>query len=167
MAIQGLISVLERLLEVQRAMNTLATEKTEVLKKNDIKGLEAIMKQEDAYVAQLEQLETQRVDETKGLLKAKGIMPEDVTLSAIVHMVAENEREQIETLQEQLQKEMDQLQSQNELNQDLIRQSLHFINLSIDMVAPPEPDVTYQKPSGQDSGYDNGPKRTSIFDSKA
>lgn len=167
MATKGLIDVLEKLLQVQKEMNRLAADKTDVLKKNDIKGLEAIMKQEDAYVAKLRQLEEKREMETRSILKDKGIVPEDVTLTKIIHMMSEDEREPIEQLQHELQMEIETLRSQNELNQDLIRQSLHFINLSIDMVAPPEPDVTYQKPSASKEGYDNGPKRSSIFDSKA
>lgn len=56
------------------------------------------------------------------------------------------------------------MKSVNNFNQELIEQSLSFINYTVDLVlGAPEDDVIYQNPNQQTYGT----KRLSVFDTKA
>jgi hypothetical protein len=54
------------------------------------------------------------------------------------------------------------LKERNQLNQQLIHQSLQFVHLTLDMLAPQPASINYGPPQ-----QNAAPKRPSMFDSKA
>jgi flagellar biosynthesis/type III secretory pathway chaperone len=145
-------SLLERLLKSHEDLIVLGERKTEVLKLGDMKALDVLLKEEDLQVKKLKLIEKER------MLKFA-----NVTLGDILEQAEKPEKEKLTYLQNKLIQAYESLKSRNQLNQDLLEQSLQYVNMSLSMVLPNnEPDL-YSKHKAEDYNS-NG---FSIFDSKA
>jgi flagellar biosynthesis/type III secretory pathway chaperone len=145
-------SLLERLYKSHEDILASGERKTEVLKLGDMKALDVLLKEEDLQVKKLQLIEKER------MLKFA-----NVTLADVLEQAEESEKEKLLHLQDQLIQTYEALKSRNELNQELLEQSLQYVNMSLSMVLPNnEPDL-YSKHKAEDYNS-NG---FSIFDSKA
>jgi flagellar biosynthesis/type III secretory pathway chaperone len=145
-------SLLERLLKSHEDLIVLGERKTEVLKLGDMKALDVLLKEEDLQVKKLQQIEKER------LLKFA-----NVTLEDVLDQAEAPEKERLLNLQEQLIQAYEALKSRNELNQDLLEQSLQYVNMSLSMVQPQSEPATYS--NSKKNSYPN--QSASLFDSKA
>jgi flagellar biosynthesis/type III secretory pathway chaperone len=145
-------SLLERLFKSHEDLLALGERKTEVLKLGDMKTLDVLLKEEDFQVKKLQMIEKERM-----------VKFAKVTLGNIYEQAEEPEKERLMHLQEQIIQAYGKLKNRNELNQELLEQSLQFVNMSLSMVQPnSEPDI-YSKNNAEDYSS-NG---ISLFDSKA
>ena len=166
MSVQSIISILERLEKMHRSLLELSFTKTELVKKGDMEGLDALIKNEQSHVAAIEVLEKQRLQMVTDYLRAKGIALADTPTVADVIEAAENEeeRKQLEDLRSQLLSVIEGLSKQNDLNQKLVFQSLQFVNMSLDMLRPQPEEINY---SGKTVRSENVAPKKSMFDSQA
>lgn len=160
----NIIQSLEQLLKIQQRLNELAEEKTELLKKNEVKKLEELLKSEELEVHLLEQAELKRQTVVAEFLRKNGIEAEDTTLSALYPYLTGQDKQQFDKLQMKLVEVLVELKERNELNEQLTKQSLYFVNASLAMLSPESnASVTYQRPDHKTQAQG----RQSIFDSKA
>ncbi|WP_062237760.1 flagellar protein FlgN [Fictibacillus sp. FJAT-27399] len=152
MALKDMKSLLNKLLDVHRELNSIAEQKTTILKTGDVKALDALMLKENEHVKTLMELEEMR-NGTSAL-----------TMSELIEQAVPSEKEQLEALQYELSKEYMLLKERNELNQQLIHQSLQFVNMSLNMFMPEPEKVTYSRPQAKEYA---GAGSFSLFDSKA
>jgi flagellar biosynthesis/type III secretory pathway chaperone len=145
-------ALLERLFKSHEDLLALGERKTEVLKLGDMKALDVLLKEEDLQVKKLQLIEKER------LLKFA-----NVSLVDVLDQADGTEKENLIQLQEQLIQIHEALKSRNELNQELLEQSLQYVNMSLSMVQPETEPVTYSKL--RTNGYNSS--NTSLFDSKA
>jgi flagellar biosynthesis/type III secretory pathway chaperone len=145
-------SLLERLFTSHEELLDLGERKTEALKLGDMKELEVLLKGEDLQVKKLQMIEKER------MLKFA-----NVTLTDVLEQADESEKENLLGLQAQLFQIHEALKSRNQLNQDLLDQSLQYVNMSLSMVQFENEPVTYAK--SKTKGY--YANNTSLFDSKA
>jgi flagellar biosynthesis/type III secretory pathway chaperone len=145
-------SLLERLFKSHEELLALGERKTEVLKLGDTKELDVLLKEEDLQVKKLQVIEKER------MLKFA-----NVTLGDVLEQAGNNEKENLIQLQELLIKAYEALKNRNELNQELLEQSLQYVNMSLSMVQPEIGPVTYNNPRANPYSQNN----TSLFDSKA
>jgi flagellar biosynthesis/type III secretory pathway chaperone len=145
-------SLLERLLKSHEELLTLGERKTDVLKLGDMKALDVLLKEEDLQVKKLHMIEKER------LLKFA-----NVTLGNVLEQAELDEKENLIHLQEKLIIAYDALKSRNNLNQELLEQSLQYVNMSLSMVQPENEPATYKNPKS--NPYNSN--RSSLFDSKA
>ncbi|KZE64236.1 hypothetical protein AWM68_14145 [Fictibacillus phosphorivorans] len=145
-------SLLERLFNAHHDLLALGERKTEVLKSGDMKALDVLLKEEDLQVKKLQVIEKDR------MLKFA-----NVTLGDVLEQAEEPEKAKLVYLQDQLIHTFDALKSRNELNQQLLEQSLQYVNMTLSMVQPTNEPVTYG--NSKKNGYTN--QATSLFDSKA
>jgi flagellar biosynthesis/type III secretory pathway chaperone len=145
-------SLLERLLKSHEDLLALGERKTEVLKLGDMKALDVLLKEEDLQVKKLQMIEKER------MLKFA-----NVTLGDILNQSEAPEKERLLHLQDQLIQTYDALKSRNELNQELLEQSLQYVNMSLSMVHPQSEPSTYS--NTKKNPYAN--HSSSLFDSKA
>jgi len=166
MSVQPIISILEKLEKMHRSLLELSFNKTELVKKGDMEGLDAIIKNEQSHIAAIEVLEKQRQQMVTDYLRAKGIALADTPTVADVIEAADSEleRSQLEDLRTQLISVVNELRIQNELNQKLVFQSLKFVNMSLEMLRPQQQQINY---SGQAIPRDNKTSNKSFFDSQA
>lgn len=164
MSADRMIEVIQELLSVHLALNHQAKEKTDYLKDGDIEGLEALIKKEETTVSRLEELEKRRIHEVNEFLSKKGIPAGDLTISELLKFVDPQEQLELLELQHSLLKETTTLKQRNALNQELIEQSLQFINVSLNLFDPYEETANYRHP---DQMKEPERRRRSLFDSKA
>lgn len=145
-------SLLERLLKSHEELLALGERKTNVLKLGDMKALDVLLKEEDLQVKKLQMIEKER------LLKFA-----NVTLGDVLEQAVLDEKENLIHLQEKLITAYDALKSRNQLNQELLEQSLQYVNMSMSMIRPENGPVTYNNPRANPYSQNN----TSLFDSKA
>ncbi|MFC7685730.1 flagellar protein FlgN [Ureibacillus sp. GCM10028918] len=166
MSVRPIISILEKLEKMHQSLLKLANQKTELVKKGDMDGLDTIIKNEQSHVAAIEVLEKQRQQMVTDYLRAKGIALSDTPTVARVIEAAEleEERHQLDEISQQLMSVIDDLRKQNDLNQKLVFQSLQFVNMSLDMLQPRPEEINYSGKSAR--GETTAPKK-SMFDSQA
>ena len=166
MSIQPIVSILEKLEKMHRSLLQFANQKTELVKKGDIEGLDSIIKNEQSHVAAIEVLEKQRLQMVTDYLRAKGFALADTP--TVFHVIeaaeTEEERHQLNEVSKQLLSVVDDLKKQNELNQQLVYQSLKFVNISLDMLRPQPDQINY---SGNQANEKNIAVKKSLFDSQA
>jgi flagellar biosynthesis/type III secretory pathway chaperone len=145
-------SLLERLLKSHEELLTLGERKTDVLKLGDMKTLDVLLKEEDFQVKKLHMIEKER------LLKFA-----NVTLGDVLEQAELDEKENLKHLQEKLITAYEALKSRNQLNQELLEQSLQYVNMSLSMFQPENEPATYKNPKANPYNTNS----TSLFDSKA
>jgi len=166
MSIAPLVSILDQLHDCHVALLELAKEKTPVLVHNQVDALNQIVQKESKWVRDIAALDQQRVYAIGEYLIKRGYSPNaNVTIGDLVRIVFKAEEKQILTESHtRLLAVLEQVQRVNQLNQELIRQSLSFIDYSLDLlVGAPEDDVLYRPPSVQKTNS----SRIGVFDTKA
>jgi flagellar biosynthesis/type III secretory pathway chaperone len=159
-----LIELLEKHVKLHKGLLDLANKKTEVLKKGDMEALSEMMKEEQKYIAAIKQIEKERILAVEKIISALGHMQTEPTLTTCIELVEEPERSALERLRDNLVAVVTELKNINELNQQLLQQSLQFVNMTLDMIMPQPKEVNYRKPNMVTSSYEGS---SSLFDSKA
>ena len=97
-------------------------------------------------------------------MKEKEYKTDEMTLSKCIEQTSNEEKTTLENLKIELEEGVKRLKAQNELNQQLLEQSLQFVNLSLDMLLPEIDAFNYDRPNHE---QDITGEKRSIFDSKA
>lgn len=166
MSIEKIISILSKLEKMHKSLLELAYQKTELIKVGNMEELDTMLKNEQAHVAAIEQLEQQRQMMVTEYLGAKGIALSDNPTVVDVIDAAESEQEKTELkeVRKRLLRTIDDLRKQNDLNQKLVFQSLQFVNMTLDLLRPRPEQINY---SGKEvQGMQKVNKKT-YFDSQA
>ncbi|WP_203363293.1 flagellar protein FlgN [Bacillus sp. REN10] len=158
MSAQKLIDVLDKMNRLHDMLYTLAEKKTDIMKQNDMNGLDQLLKDEQKYVAAINTMEKERQT-----LAAALTGKIDATLTDCQEVVTEQEKRTLQTLKEGLTEKVTKLKEQNELNQQLIYQSLQFVNMSMSLMRPQPEQPTYSHPAQRKTGQ----SKRSMFDSQA
>ena len=155
MSIQNITILLEKILTLHQRLLEQAVTKTELIKTGNPDELQALLKEETLLVQAINQLEAQRLK----------LMPNtDGTITTLIESTTGSDSNKLAQLKDELTTIVQQLKEQNELNQQLLQQSIQFINVTMNTLKGPETQVTYDKPTTK-----KAPSTTSrsIFDSKA
>ena len=166
MSVEAICSTLTTLERMHKSLIELAYKKTEIIKTGDVEALNQMLKDEQAHVAAIDQLEQQRQMQVAEYLGAKGIAHSDKPTVADVIEATENEaeRDALTAIRKRLLLLIDDLRKQNDLNQKLVFQSLQFVNLTLDALRPRPEQINY---SGKEVRGTNAVAKKSFFDSQA
>ncbi|MDS9470324.1 flagellar protein FlgN [Sporosarcina pasteurii] len=147
MSIQPILAALTNLEKMHSSLLSLAHDKTAVIKEGDMAALNQLLKDEQAHLAAIAQIEQQRQLAVADYLKKQGrFVSENPTISDVLSAVqSTSEKESLTEAKNRLLHVIHDLKWQNDLNQKLTYQSLQFVNLSLDMVRPQQEAVTYSK----------------------
>ncbi|AJY74518.1 flagellar protein FlgN [Paenibacillus beijingensis] len=164
MSVQAVLETLREQLELYGQLLETAEQKTPVLVKNDIERLNVIMSKERKLVQKADELELRRSMLTNTYFSRLSLRLRSGKLSDMIRTVNHpGEKQQLIDIQSELAARLTELQRKNEHNQQLIRQSLDFIEYSLELVVDnPSDDFTYQHPMNRLSG---GP-RAGLFDTR-
>jgi flagellar biosynthesis/type III secretory pathway chaperone len=155
-----LIELLEKHVKLHKGLLELAKKKTEALKKGDMEVLTEIMKEEQTYIAAVNQVERERVRVVEAMVNSE----DERTLTACISQTEGTERTMLEKLRDDLTAVISELKNINLLNQQLTQQSLQFVNVMLDMFMPQPQNINYAAPNRVSNPYEVG---RSLFDSKA
>ena len=164
MSINNILLALDKLDMLHKSLLEIAYKKTEAIKVGDMDSLNQLLKDEQAHVAGISQLEQQRQIEVTDYLRAKGIAPIDSPTVAQVleHTSTKEEKDLLKAARNKLLLTVETLKQQNELNQKLLFQSLQFVNMSLDLLRPKPDQINYSR-----NEVNSPVKDKSYFDSQA
>ncbi|MFD0714955.1 flagellar protein FlgN [Paenibacillus sp. GCM10027626] len=165
MSINEILEILEKQLEHYGSLLDLINQKRTILISNDVEQLNVFMKKERQQLQIAEALEQERIRLTnKYFLKCGIIRSRAGTISDMVRIVTNaEEKTKLLHYQKQLSSLLGEIRKVNELNQQLIAQSLQFIEYSIDLlIDDPTEAITYQHPKNPTYGG----VRNGIFDTR-
>lgn len=145
-------------------MNQLAIQKTEVIKSGDFNDLNNLIIEEKKHIQAIQKIEKKLFNETEHFLKLYGITSEKLTLTDCIEISSNEEKQILIEKKSDLAELVIRLKQQNSLNQQLLEQSLQFVNISLDMLLPAIDSFNYEHPN-QTTAI--GEDKRSIFDSKA
>ncbi|WP_050179817.1 flagellar protein FlgN [Domibacillus robiginosus] len=144
-----LIETLEKQLALHKSLLGLAYAKRAAIKENKMDELNRIVRDEQKHVSAVTILEKQRNARSEG------------TVMEQLPQLSEEEQSRVFALRDELMAVLADLRAANDLNAELLDQSLQFVHLQLDLLAPQ--DAGNYAPEGDGDGPSSGP----IFDSKA
>ncbi|WP_102344863.1 flagellar protein FlgN [Bacillus sp. Marseille-P3661] len=163
MAAEPLIQTLNKILLLHKSFNKIAKQKTEVIKAGDTDALNALIKEERKHIQAIQKFENERQKLSKDYLSTFDCEVANPTISDCMQFANVTEKQKLSQIKEDLQTQVKFLSERNELNQQLLQQSLQFVNMSLDILRPDIDTYNYGRP-GKAHQYEEG---RSIFNSKA
>lgn len=162
MSIEAISQSLQTLIKVHVELYEFSKQKTEIIKEGSVENFQKILVEERKYAKRLLQAEEQRQEKVEKWYMDHQLPLENMTITNMLEIIS-NEQDQfeLEQLTIKLTNAITQLKQQEQLNYDLIQQSMQFVQLSLDMLSPTINNMNYGKSHGSEA-----PKR-SVFDSKA
>nr|WP_175476070.1 flagellar protein FlgN [Evansella caseinilytica] len=160
------IQIFNEITEVHEAIYAAAVRKQEGIVTGEMSKLEEVLKEESALIQQLRKLENTRQHLVQRYVEEKGLETENITMEKLLPFFPEAEQEELYDRQQQLLQIIGKLKEQNELNQQLLEDSLSFVTMSLDAFTPQNEFNNYRHPSGkQEDDFEPGGR--SLFDTKA
>jgi len=162
---QPIITSLQQLLELHQSLLSISVNKTEILKKGDLEALQQLLKTETKHVQAINKIEQQRIEQVTSWMALNKIDLEAQNVTELLEVIDNDaEKKAFEAITTKLAEVLVELKQQEQLNQQLTQQSLQFVQLSMNMIAPTIQSINYSNKNK--SSADNATKR-SVFDSKA
>lgn len=162
MSADQLVTVMERLLELHSSLLEKAYQKTKIIEKGDIDALNTLIKEEQKLLPTINKFEQVRLQVVRNFLTPFHVEEENFTISTCLQYIDEANKDKLAILREELLNVAQTLQKQNELNSQLVKQSLQFIHMSLDMFYPKTPEFNYGPPKQPGPSTSN-----SLFNRKA
>jgi FlgN protein. len=160
-----LLASLEQLhAQYARLLELGAAKKDQVIQ-NRLNELMATTAKESRIIKQIVESERACRQWMKQFQQDMGVRPKlRITLSEIERMVfSVEERQQLAAIRQKLADVTESLKRVNEINQQLIRQSVSFVEFSLDLLADAPEEVTYKNPA-----LDQGKRQwNGMFDTRA
>lgn len=162
MSIHPIVSTLEKLISIHQELCHVSKEKTEILIEGSTEKLQHLIAKERKYLQLLEQFEQKRQRAVEKWYEDNHFVTEEKTVTNMLQLInEETEKQQLEEVTIQLTNMITTLKQQEQLNQDLLRQSLQLVQLSLDMVQPTIQQINYGQKETKES------ENRSVFDSQA
>lgn len=150
MTVSKVVETLNRLAEAHESLLQTGLEKKRAIIDKDLDTLMRIMRLETKLVKEITTLDLERVVASRRLMLEKGVKNRiNTTYRQLMGVVfVPEERLQLQTVHERLERTLKELKQLNDLNQSLLNQSLDFIQFSIELfVSPEDESYTYKHPS--------------------
>ncbi len=165
MSLTKILTSLDNLEKLHNSLLQLACDKTILIKEGDIEALDQLLKDEQAHLAAISQMDTQRENAVAAYLMEQGkSVTANPTVVDVIAVAPDMEKRSVEEARDRLLHVIHDLKWQNDLNQKLTYQSLQFVNLSLDMVRPESQSITYSK---QEISGNRVSKPSTTFDTNA
>lgn len=163
--LQELIRVLNEMVAQHRELLERAEKKKDTLISGSIHELASIVQQESHGIESIAELDEQRKRWVQEYLQGRGFVSEPVPLSDLIQWVDDEDvRKQLIESGQALESAVFELKEINDMNQQLLEQSLSYVNHSLDiMTEQPEVNATYQNPISGQKGKGSGQR---FFDTK-
>lgn len=157
-----LITILEKQHKLYSSLYQISLQKTEIVKKGDIPALNLLMKNEQKHITSITMLENQRLNEMKNLFPEQAELP---TISECVELANPAQQTILQKIYTQLIDVLQKTKEQNNLNQQLLNQSLQFVNFSLNLFQPKLDNYSYGSKTGTQP--QKPANSVSIFNSQA
>lgn len=161
--------LLLRLVDCHEELLTLGREKIEVIKNKDIERFEKITLEEQVLVKQIKQAEAERLQTLCVLFPEETAGGAVLSLEDCIQKISDpSQSERIAIAGSQLVAVVEDLIQCNDLNRQLVRESLNYVNFTLDLVRPPKVQSNNYEASGkQGMSQSHIMEKKSMFDSQA
>lgn len=163
---EAILQTLDRQIDVHRALLKLSRQKRDAIVHNRIDELSRITGNENKLIKLVEELEAARIEAVNAYMRSKQLyVTAAITVSTLIRFVVRLEdKEALTQRQQELVRLIEELRRENDLNRQLIEQSLDFIQYSLDLlVVTDDQEAVYRNPSQSVSSA----ARSTLFDTKA
>ncbi|RCX14776.1 FlgN protein [Anaerobacterium chartisolvens] len=157
-----LINTLKQEKGVYDSVLKIAEDKTDIIIKGKVDELDKMLKQEQELVLQMAKLEDARERLVAKIFSELGITDKDMTISTLVEAMKSPYSSGLKECQSLLLDTIGRLKVKNDLNSKLIKNSLEYINFSINLIASVDSGSNNYSGSGQVSDA----KKRNFFDMK-
>lgn len=163
MVITNIKAMIRKLIDLQEQLQEFAELKTTAIKNGDIDALNQLITREEVTVKALSQLEAKREAAVRDYLAHHGASDVKGSFDQLIAVVPEAERDELNELQLRLASAVLSLKQANDLNQQLLQQSLQWVQLNLNLLQPQSKPANYEHPNK------NRPKQPSVsrIDSRA
>lgn len=164
-SLQLLIENLSNVYNLQLDMKRLAEQKKDILINGKIDELSKIIQQESIWIKQIKDLEETRINIISELDKGNKITSADSTITDLINdnLISSPEKEQLKEIQDKMKNLLEEIKKENEINSQLIKQSLDFVSHSLKTIAQePTQSLTYSKSTTNPKNFSN----SGLFDKK-
>lgn len=162
-AVLELIDILDRQRELYRKLLEIAKAKQPVLVKGDLAALEKFTKQEEQIVVQVGKLEEQRSRVHQALANHFHVPEAEITLSELVSRVGTEVSDRLSQVGDGLKNILSELKDVNSLNSELVKQSLDYIEFTVNLITSMGEPPSYPDKPGESKREQ---PRARIFDQK-
>jgi len=160
--VDQLIDILKSEATLYDSILKVSRKKTGIIIDGKISELESITKLEQAIVMQVGKLEDARENLVEKLSAQLNLDSSRITISDISKLLQREQANRLNTCQFALEKVLEELKSANELNSKLIKNSLEYIDFSINLLA----NTSVAGNLYGNSGRANDSKMRNFFDMK-
>lgn len=162
LSLQTVIKSLQKLVTLHESLLSISEQKTAAVKEGDMEKLQPLLVKERKHVQALEQAETTRQKEVKHWFDENNVQNEGQTITTMLEKIEDKEQqESLADVTIHLTNAVTNLKRQEQLNRELIQQSLQFVELTLDMMNPSIKNLNYGNKKETES------VKRSVFDSKA
>lgn len=138
-----LITLLSELSELCKGLLELSKQKREFLIAGEAQKLEAVTRQEEVLILRIGKLEVLREKALQEIAAEHNLNIQGLTISQLRQMADEQVAEQIKEFEQVFSSITNELVPLNQLNTQLIQQSLNFVNYNINLLAQTQTGPTY------------------------
>ena len=166
--IDELINVLEQENKEYETLMLLSKEKTPVIVKGDLEKLQRITQVEQEFVGKISNLEKKRIEVMNDIGTVLSKDPKTMRVSDVIEILSKQpvEQKRLSEIHDKILKTLDNFKKYNEINANLIKESLEIIDFNLNLVTSLYQDTGI-------SNYDRNAKSVSamgaagVFDKKS
>ena len=129
-----LLQILQEEMKIYNELLRMSKGKTDIIVKGKVTELDAIVKMEQSFILQFGEWEAQRENVVDKIAKVLDIEPSDLTMSALVDRFEPEQAKELRKYQHDLSWTLRELKELNDVNSKLVKNSLEFINFSLNLV---------------------------------
>jgi len=162
LSIQPIVNLLEKLIQEHEELLRLSKQKTDDIKEGQTDKLQATLVKERKVIQRIELIEEKRIEEVNKWFTSLELPLENATITEMLDRLSnENEKLSLEKVTAKLTECIVKIKQQEQLNEALLKQSMQFVQLSLDMLNPSIKNMNYNQKQSQVMA------ERSVFDSKA
>jgi len=163
MSVQNIIKVMEELVMEHRSLIEIVEKKTATIKLNDMDALSNLLMKERKLVQSITRIEAKRQKAVDNFFHSVGVSNVDQSVSELLEWIDDTAlKAQMEQHITALVEEIVKLKQVEQLNKELLEQSMAFVQVSLDMLNPTIHNMNYNNKHTEKPLH-----HTSVFDSKA
>lgn len=133
--VDNIISILKEEYGYYKDILELSKSKKKIITEGKVGELDKIVKLEQNMILNIGQLEKKREEEVSKLCSILGVKHDKITVSEIAKVIQEEQKNELEKVQSEFLEILSELKSVNDLNGQLLEQSLEYIDYSINLIA--------------------------------
>lgn len=160
--VKQLTDVLDQENEIYETLSKISDNKTDLIVSGKVVELGEVVKIEQALIIKISKLEDKREKIVDKLCAVLGRKPEEMTISSIALQLGQEDSDMLKACQARMLKCISKLKGINELNSKLIKNSIEYIDFSVNMMT----SVDTMNNSYGSSGHEGDTKKRNLFDVK-